>query len=353
MGPVSAVANNDKTPGKKQPSAAPAEEKFWVHYSHHHELPLSSILSILAHGLAVGLVVVIGLYFVKSADKSKPLPLGTIEEPAGGGGNPEGQGDGPGNTQLASRKEVAPREDKPEAAPPKVERHEDLTVPPPSKIEVPPPAQADPSRVVNEADAVFADLDKRGEEMKKSIQAQIARGLREPGKGRGGPGSGGGLGSGKGTETGPGTGRGGDLSVREKRLTRWQLNIQTRGPQDFLSKLAGLGAVVAIPEGGETYRVFRDVSQPPYSGTRMNDLAELHRIGFTYDDAVNAAPVARLLRMPPVPFFIVFFPEALEQKMVKLEENLRGRREEEINERIVFDVVYRGGTYDVVISNTR
>src|SRR5947209_19262080 len=105
-----------KTPTR--PAAAkktdgPPDERFWVKYSRHHELPISSMASLAWHTLAIVLIVVVG--YIIASGRSNDMPIETVEI-GGGGGNPEGVGPGSGVGTPASRVEAASDQELPKEA---------------------------------------------------------------------------------------------------------------------------------------------------------------------------------------------------------------------------------------------
>jgi hypothetical protein len=54
------------------PNRQPPEEEFWVRYSPHHELPLSSVTSVALHILAIVFLALIGWIAVNFFDDNKP-----------------------------------------------------------------------------------------------------------------------------------------------------------------------------------------------------------------------------------------------------------------------------------------
>src|SRR5690348_10778772 len=74
----------------------PPDEKFWQHYSPHHEFPLSSIGSFVIHLLLFGLLALVAWLGVMLFDhSSRSLPVEAVRlDLGGGGGNPRGQGEG-------------------------------------------------------------------------------------------------------------------------------------------------------------------------------------------------------------------------------------------------------------------
>ena len=119
MTPQPPAASQNKAP--VAPPRRPPEEKFWHHYSPHHEFPLSSITSVALHILAVVLLAVIGWVLIKLglADENKPPDVhAVIVEDAGGGGSKTGVqgGKGAGGNPLPAEDvgpstEEAPKED--------------------------------------------------------------------------------------------------------------------------------------------------------------------------------------------------------------------------------------------------
>src|SRR5262245_30598210 len=88
-------------PPVPQPQAKPPDEKFWVKYSPHHELPISGLASLAWHTLAVVLVVVVAWVAFKT--KSEDMPIEMVQIGAGGGGgSPRGVGDGPGDGRTSA-----------------------------------------------------------------------------------------------------------------------------------------------------------------------------------------------------------------------------------------------------------
>src|SRR5437016_5941351 len=95
--PVYSSAKSGKQPRElpKQPG-----EQFWQRYSAHHEFPLSTITSVAAHFMVVGLIVIVAFYLAPwREEKEKPIGMDMIS--AGGGGDPEGASDSVGTGPAA------------------------------------------------------------------------------------------------------------------------------------------------------------------------------------------------------------------------------------------------------------
>src|SRR3954453_19566090 len=88
------------------------DEKFWVKYSPHHELPLSGMASLAWHTLAVVLIVAVAWVVARNSRDDMPLEVIQLAR-GGGGGSPGGIGDGPGDgrtslVEAATRSELPP-----------------------------------------------------------------------------------------------------------------------------------------------------------------------------------------------------------------------------------------------------
>ncbi|GIW82500.1 MAG: hypothetical protein KatS3mg105_4307 [Gemmatales bacterium] len=309
----------------EQRGLIPPEEKFWQRYSANHEFPLSATSSLVLHGLALALLIGMGYILAKLgfSERERPLPVDAIVI-AGGGGNPTGDGNAAGN--LPRVEDVGD----PKQVDRKDEPLPELTLPKPFVKEF----------VQTPDDARFIDETSRENVEKITRLGQSARDLLsrvQPGKGSGGPGSGGGKDRGKGPGEGDLTGPGkqkGTLNVRQKRVLRWVMMFNTRDGDDYRRQLAYLGAIIAVPEAGNRFRVYRDLTQSPPRG-RIEDISETlsDRIFWVDDRPQSVASLARALGLRHIPPRIVaFFPQKLEEELLRKELAYRGRKEHEIKE---------------------
>src|SRR5439155_3328935 len=86
-----------KERGKAAAGKQPPDEKFWVRYSKHHELPLSSATSVMVHVLGF-ILIAFGAWLAWKLGWAGPEPLpgvGVVEVMGGGGGSPSGTEGGP------------------------------------------------------------------------------------------------------------------------------------------------------------------------------------------------------------------------------------------------------------------
>jgi hypothetical protein len=201
----------------------------------------------------------------------------------------------------------------------------------------------------NQALAGLAQLD-------KDARQKLFNSLGDRSRGQGGSGSGGGKGAGHGTGTGAGTAPGeGKLTTRQKRVLRWVIDFDLHGEDDqtkladHLRQLAGVGAILALPDPQGRFHVFRDLTARPLIG-RVEDVSNINRIWFVDRRPQSVAVISRALGVPGVRLLVAFFPQSLEQHLVKLEEEFRGKKEDDIREQIRFLVVRRGGEYDVIVN---
>lgn len=331
-------------------SPEPPDERFWVRYSPHHELPVSVAGSFLIHVLGFGLLalILVGLLSRLFDDTRRPevAPLEILEPPGGGGGNPHGIGDGPGSGVLPRGKEEMPDDirkpllaarTRPDAPQPKEinKNPVPLTVPPPDAVS---------ARAIQEqsTEAVLGQLSDIGKKARAQIDGLIA------GKGKGGPGSGGGQGRGKSTGTGDLEGPGGKLDQRTKRQQRWVMNFNTRDGSDYLRQLQHLGAIVAVPLPDGTFRVYRDLGRRPLRG-QVEDIKAINRIYWVDDKPDSVLSLAQALgAVPPPPYIAAFFPESLEKELRRQEERFYKGSEDNIEE-TRFHVTPRGGRYEPVL----
>jgi hypothetical protein len=338
------TANTDKK-AAKEAKKTPPDERFWKRYSPHYELPISSGTSLAIHVLVLTLLVVGGVLATRLGLDSLPPPAEGIVI-AGGGGNPQGQGKGPGTGIVPSGKDVV----EPDKEPPKVAGTEQKA-PEVQKIEPRPEAilpkeSSQTSRPIDDdAARVLGQLSDIGKSANDRIQGLIA------GKGRGGSGEGGGKGRGKGTGEGDleGPGRG-KVEQRQKRQLRWTMIFNTVNGQDYLRQLNGLEAILAIPGPDGQYQVIRDLMKRPVQ-MKVEDLASLDRIYWVDDKPQSVHSLAQALGLPRPPDHIAaFFPPKLERDLLDKElKYLRNKGSEDDILETKFQVSRKGDHYEPVV----
>jgi len=324
----------NSAPGKAP--AKPPDERFWQRYSPHYEFPLSSTTSFVLHGIAIVALIYVASIFALGED-SKPLSMDAVVI-AGGGGNIEGVGAGPGDgVPPAPGKEDLGKENVKEQAKPVV-KPESLTTPAQSDLQVP---EMKHTRFV-ESNEQLGAVAKQSADLKRKLMEGLMAGRGQGGSGRGG-GKGSGVGTGEGPNSGPGKN---NISVREKRNNRWTMIFNTDPREhgdDYRRQLLALGATIAFPEPDGTYVVIRDLSRRPFRGTPC-DLSSFHGIRWSDEKAESVRSLFTALGLPAPPFFIAYFPESLERDLLEKELRYRNLSEDEI-QKTKFDVVRHGGRY--------
>src|SRR5207248_2070026 len=226
-------------------------------------------------------------------------PLGDNPQ-GGGGGEPQG-----GATPERPTEAVAAATPEPAATPPptpelKVNKQDTPPLPKPEDVNT-------SSQTITRAVDVSTALQQMSEEAKNRHKQALAA----VAKGKGGPGEGGGAGGGKGTGVGDGDKpgiQGSMASDREKRILRWTLRFNTVNGNDYAHQLAGLGAILAIPEPDGTFRVIRDLKHLPVKG-EIEDINNINRIFWIDNVPESVNSLTRALRISPPPYVVAFFPE--------------------------------------------
>jgi hypothetical protein len=340
---------NNKKPAKVK-GQVPPDERFWKRYSPHFEFLLSLCSSTFVHAIGLCLLFLIGVMFVHGRDKDAGLPMDTISI-AGGGGNAEGTGGGPGDGIVAQNTREAV-----DQAPPKepvriAPKTEKLDAPAPDNTPILDPSKMKSTRFVDDTALSMQKLSAAGKKADDKLRGLLA-GKGEGGRGKGG-GKGGGAGTGEGDDTGPG--KGGKLTQREKRRNRWMMIFNIRDSIDYARQLHDLGAILAIELPDGRYKVFRNLEKRPVQGTMetYDDLVKMNRI-FWWDDMPNSvANLASALGLNPIPErFAAFFPKELEKQLREAESAEYSGDEDNIA-LTTFRVVRRGGKYEPVVQEVR
>jgi hypothetical protein len=304
----------------------PPAEQFWQRYSPHGEMPMSMAGSIALHALAIGgLAVVFWLLASWLFAPPKSVPVEPIRVEAGGGGDNRPVGAGVGSGTPTEDVPKAPQPTTPSTPPsPQVALN---TVKPDDLLKLPVEPQPTTSEEGDPAPANFAKLTQIAGDKVASVPQPVAA---PPAGGGRGPGDGGGTGGGRGTGvgTGRGTGNGpGDQSMgaemdkRAKRQFRWTMAYPTAltAPQ-YIAQLRAMGGILAIPNhDGEMMQVTSLV--PGRAKLEKGDPEKLKRLKWSPTDPqlIPSIMTALGLRIRP-PMIHILMPEALEQKMVQLEE---------------------------------
>jgi hypothetical protein len=322
-----------------QTAGLPPEEKFWQRYSPHREMPVSAASSLALHALVIGGLLLLAwlgwLGFQKPqgtlpVEPVRLLPPGSLKD------SPVKPrlGDPDGSPAVA---EARP-DPKPGPAEPDPKRP---TLDPPGVVEPPEKKPVDSARL-------FPGGNPRSpfDEIKRAIEGKTRADGPNP---RGDP---------RGDKDSPSLG--GDknrrpLTVREQRMERWAMVLPARTGTEYLGQLRTLGAILAIPvEDGKAFKVVRDLSGRGPAKLLDEDLSTLQRI-YWYDhrpESVRSLMAALRCDLQPR-YVVAFMPQALEERLLRLEKEYRGLREEQIKAtQFEFRPDGRGGFSVVVVSQT-
>jgi hypothetical protein len=360
---ANAPVADPKTTTPAKPTLVPPEEQFWIRYSPHNEAPLSGVSSSVLHVLAILLVLLV--IWIKNKldpeEEQRPVPVDTaqfapdaavVEDPGGGGGHKKGRGDGPGVGKVG---EDDPMETGGGSSPPKLE-----APPPPQPINLPPAQMTkvegeydnDPAikRIIAQGNEQAEILFKMDETLRKKLRKNV---VPPPGAGRGGSGSGGGRDKGKDKGEGSGTGPGqGKLTQREKRVLRWSMLFNTANGTDYRNQLHGLGAIIALPQSGDRFKVIRNLMNP--AAGKVEDISDIKRIYWVDEKPQSVQSLCTALGERVPPYFVAFFPLKLEQELLDRElaalKRLDPRATEDDIERTHFDVKKGDGKYYVTVN---
>jgi hypothetical protein len=338
-----------KTDKSKRVTGLPMDEPIMVRYSPHHEFPLSTVISGGLHVLVIFLLVIGGILVAKlnwgGEAKMPESNAVAFEQPAGGGGgNPNGVGNGPGDGATGDPEAPdAPLEDD---QPVVVGQREQLQEAKKELLQLDDFKDEEGKRLIEEGGKEVTKILNLKSDVRKKLNSGLAAG-----KGQGGSGSGGGRGGSRGTGTGDDVGPGSGDAKRAERPLRWTLIFNTRDGKDYRKQLQAFGAILAIPDpkSADGYLVIRDLDNPK---PQAEDIAQIKRIYWIDDKPASVRSLSAALDMPPPGHFIVFFPREFEDKLLRLELGYRGKQENEITE-TRFEVRRFEGTYEPYVISQR
>jgi hypothetical protein len=347
---MATIPQTDKAPPGKPSNKPkiPPEERFWKRYSPHHEFLLSSTGSGVLHAVAFAvlffgalLAAMLGIKF----DNNVEVDAMVI---AGGGGSPSGA-EGP-TTGIGKGEEVSDlkKTDADKVKAPDLPK-ESLDAARPTDPDLM-PANQSPARPIEDDIGLGKKLNEIGEAARQRLE-QALRGNTS--KGRGGSGEGGGQGKGKGPGAGDLQGPGRiNVTKREQRQLRWTMMFNTHDGGDYVRQLQALKAILAIRGPDGEYLVIDDLGTRPVVPKRR-DIQEINRIYWIDDKPESVMSLSRALGLTPVPDHIVaFFPQELEQELLKKELRFRRLPEDKIGETQFKVMLSRGGFEPVVTSQS-
>jgi hypothetical protein len=343
-----ATATKQTQPATATTPIGPPEEKFWVKYSRHHELPISGLTSLAWHTMAIVTMVVVA-WAVANGTRDD-MPIETIEFGTGGapgGTNGTGQdpnhGDGGPLVEAASASELPPDVQK---LTDQLADIKDLQITPKDLID---DVNLDSDRellkkMTDRGTKALQQLSKLDKEMRKALMGQPGTGT--PGAG-GGPG-GKGAGNGNGNVPGPGA-----SNARTKRKLRWTITFNTQSGADYLRQVHILGAILAMRTPDGELKCVKDLMRRPVQ-LETEDLQKLNRIFWIDDRRDSVEQLARAMGLGFVPDRIyALFPYEFEKALLKKELEFRNKKEDEILE-TRFQILLRGDSgYEIVVLDQR
>jgi hypothetical protein len=129
-----------------------------------------------------------------------------------------------------------------------------------------------------------------------------------------------------------GTGSAQEKPLHQQRTLRWTLAFDTKDGDEYARQLEALGAILAVPDKGNQYRIIHDLKQRPVKG-ELEDLSKLRRIFWMDDKPESIQRLAQALQLDPAPDHVIaLFPEKVEQELLKKERAYRGLKEDDISE---------------------
>jgi hypothetical protein len=316
--------------------AEPDEKTFWNTYSPRHEMPISHVASALILLSFVGLLALFGMFALNSSNR-KGAELGLYSGDDDSGVGTEGSGGVENPITIGDN--TAMKEDLQKIVP-----NLDQTLPQ-VKEELKKIFDADnPNSSTPISDDKLAPLLALDEKLRDKL---LGTGQK---KGSGGPNAQGDQGNGQGSG-----GTGAD-STRARSL-RWIMRFKTAGGQDYLNQLSYLGAevVVPLPPDNKQHYLFKDLANPkPGTMTTEKDWDRLAgQIQFSDYTRKSVLEVSQALNLDFTPkLFLAFFPRELEDRMSRMERGHQNRRSEDIEE-TVFEVIVRGGKYEIVVASQK
>lgn len=318
------AASTSNTTGAKPANQplVPPDESMWKRYSPHGELPLSGAGSLTIHLLVFGLMLLAAwLAYSVFGHTNRSLPVEAVRlDLAGGGGDKNARGNGPGRGPAPV--EAGATNEEPKTTPDPSEEIKRPDLPTETAPKTPFKFDDTAKRYIQRSDTASSAA------LQKLAEANIRIRLPDGEEGRKGEGTGKGGGSGSGDGGGVGSGKGpghGNLTQREKRMLRWSMLFNTASGPDYVSQLQGLGAILAVPvredANGRDYRIIRDMARRPAQLVN-EDISQIQRIYWIDDKPQSVRDVLTVLGVPlrQVPsHFVAFMPEELERKLFELE----------------------------------
>jgi hypothetical protein len=332
-----------KAPPAPATQIQPPDEKFWIKYSHHHEMTISGMASLAWHTLAIVLMVV--LAWVVAGRNGDEMPIEMVDFTGPGAGIPKGTGSDNTIARGSPLVEAVDPSTLPREVKMPTEPLQDITGLPITPRDLLPVEDKDSDRALQMSIEHGTQALQKLAQMDKKIRDGLMPGRRGSPNGT----EDGGEGNVIGGTNGPSGGSG----VRVKRQIRWTITFTTQSGDDYLRQVHILGAILAFqtPEGGDPVCV-KDLMGRPVKFEK-EDLKKLNRIFWIDDRPDSVAQLARAMGLNFVPDRIyALFPYTLEKELLRKELAFKNRKEEEILE-TRFQILMRGNGYEIYVLDQR
>jgi hypothetical protein len=317
-------------PPRPTNAASLPEDKFWRHYSPHHEFSLSSVGSFALHVLILGLAALACMIPFISRNE-EPMPLTAVTMLGDNGGQLDGDEHSRGQNADLDGQQLRPDEkSSPLPQVPKVELPSDAQ---PMLTPLPKTTETNPDRTIQQITEFFDQGGKRAKD------PNTTRGPDDkPAKG-----------------DGPRDPGGKPKDVHECRRVRWIMHFSTRDGEDYAKQLRSLGATIAVELADEPKKmtVYRDLTSPAKG--EVEEIKAIQRIWWIDDKEESVTGLFSALKIKTdSKRLIAFFPEKVEGKLLKLElAYAKGKGENELVE-TVFELKHKGeGKYEPEVIRQR
>lgn len=308
------------TSSRPDPKTSPKSKNsdtILVRYSSNGELPWSTVLTLAFHLVVILLIIVLTVK-LQTPDRKPP----TVDTVHVAEADSSAAGDA-GDTLAADGNEGLEQSNQPEQPAP-------VTPAPTEKIQE---VEVDIKPITPDAGPVKADTSSAVQQANAAVSA--AQNLKNK--------------VGKNLGKGSGGGGGSSATGRAARPSRWVLLYNSSSGADALAQFESLGAVVAVPDAGDRFRYYSNLtSSPPTSTTK--DIKSESRLYWINEDPGACMRITQALGIASTPLVVIFLPLDLEQRMSDMELSFRNLEEDQIQS-TRFELVRRGGGYDVIVSD--
>jgi hypothetical protein len=339
-------ANAQEAASRAAQTPLPPEQPFWQRYSPHHEFPLSTASAFGLFFVACGVLLLAALLQANRmhGEVGRPPEMNIVEIANGTDGlGTLGEG-GPG--QVPGRHEAVEKPGKEAVNPWQASENLPETIKfDLLKVRVPSPE--DPPNGEDIFEKVAADAKQ---------QAKDPPAPKVTGKTRKGNFGEGGFTGGKFVGSGPKQGKDGGhsppgvvLSKQRHREMRWKINFSGNA-EEHLNKLKAIRVLLALPSRQPgIFEVWDMSAMNPTS--KLDNLARYRdRVQWFNKYPPSMMQLAQALRLPQPPAFAaIILPPDVEQEMLRLEEQYKGRKEHQIQS-TVFEIQHRDGRYQPVVT---